>query len=84
MLLTRFPGTTLRRFSAVSLPSPALPRLLRHFAFFYFRCQRKDFLAIHDTATIKKILDKASEVKALLKSREKKYLPFRQGLAEIG
>ncbi|AAG13075.1 Ornithine carbamoyltransferase [Arabidopsis thaliana] len=85
-----FPGTTLRRFSAVSLPSPALPRLR-------VSCQAssvtspsspsdvkgksdlKDFLAIDDfdTATIKTILDKASEVKALLKSGERNYLPFK-------
>lgn len=39
----------------------------------------KDFLAIDDfdTETIKKILDKASEVKALLKSGERNYLPFK-------
>lgn len=39
----------------------------------------KDFLAIDDfdTETIKKILDKASEVKALLKSGERDYLPFK-------
>ncbi|EOA33941.1 hypothetical protein CARUB_v10021435mg [Capsella rubella] len=83
------PGTTLRRFSAVSLSSPVLPRLR-------VSCQSssvtspstsdvkgksdlKDFLAIDDfdTATIKLILDKASEVKALLKSGERNYLPFK-------
>lgn len=42
-------------------------------------CDLKDFLAIDDfdTETIKKILDKASEVKALLKSGERNYLPFK-------
>ncbi|KAF5740781.1 Ornithine carbamoyltransferase [Tripterygium wilfordii] len=39
----------------------------------------KDFLHItdFDQATIKKILDRASEVKALLKSGERSYLPFK-------
>ncbi|KAG2324292.1 hypothetical protein Bca4012_038805 [Brassica carinata] len=87
-----FPGTNLRRLSAVSLASPASFSPLR----LRVSCQAssvtspsasdvkgksdlKDFLAIDDfdTETIKKILDKASEVKALLKSGERDYLPFK-------
>uniref|UniRef100_A0A1J3HV45 ornithine carbamoyltransferase n=1 Tax=Noccaea caerulescens TaxID=107243 RepID=A0A1J3HV45_NOCCA len=87
-----FPGTTLKRFSAVSLPSSTSFSSLR----LRVSCQAssvtspstsdvkgksdlKDFLHIDDfdTETIKKILDKASEVKALLKSGERNYQPFK-------
>ncbi|XP_056847337.1 ornithine transcarbamylase, chloroplastic-like [Raphanus sativus] len=86
------PGTTLKRLSAVSLVSPASfsPFRLRvscqassvtspSASDLKGKSGLKDFLAIDDfdTETIKKILDKASEVKALLKSGERDYLPFK-------
>ncbi|CAH8347798.1 unnamed protein product [Eruca vesicaria subsp. sativa] len=82
------PNTTLTRFSAVSLSSPTTFSSLRLRVSCQAssvtsdvkgKCDQKDFLAIDDfdTETIKKILDKASEVKALLKSGERNYLPFK-------
>ncbi|KAL0731812.1 hypothetical protein Bca4012_027906 [Brassica carinata] len=85
-------STTLTRFSAVSLSSPATFSSLRlrdscqassvtspTTTDVKGSCDLKDFLHIDDfdTETIKKILDKASEVKALLKSGERNYLPFK-------
>ncbi|KAJ0256489.1 Ornithine transcarbamylase [Hirschfeldia incana] len=84
------PGTTLRPFPAVSFASPASFSPLRvscqassvtspSTSDVKGKSDLKDFLAIDDfdTETIKKILDKASEVKALLKSGERDYLPFK-------
>lgn len=49
------------------------------FSCFPAQAKQKDFLHINDfdKSTILKILDRAAEVKALLKSGEKTYLPFK-------